>query len=223
MNGKLIVIEGLDGSGKTTQLNLLVNKLKQKNIKNIKQIKLPDYDSDSSSLVKMYLAGEFGKSPEDVNAYAASAFYAVDRFANYKTKWKADYENGTLIIADRYTTSNAYHQATKLPESEWKDYFKWLRDFEYNKLGIPEPDMVIYLDMPIEISQKMMTSRYNGDEEKKDIHEANVEYLQHCRKAAKAAATQLGWKVIDCADKDMPRSIESIGYEIENLLTKFTF
>ena len=130
MNGKLIVIEGLDGSGKTTQLNLLVNKLKQKNIKNIKQIKLPDYDSDSSSLVKMYLAGEFGKSPEDVNAYAASAFYAVDRFANYKTKWKADYENGTLIIADRYTTSNAYHQATKLPESEWKDYFKWLRDFE---------------------------------------------------------------------------------------------
>lgn len=223
MNGKLIVIEGLDGSGKTTQLNLLVNKLKQKNIKNIKQIKLPDYDSDSSSLVKMYLAGEFGKSPEDVNAYAASAFYAVDRFANYKTKWKADYENGTLIIADRYTTSNAYHQATKLPESEWKDYFKWLRDFEYNKLGIPEPDMVIYLDMPIEISQKMMTSRYNGDEEKKDIHEANVEYLQHCRKAAKAAATQLGWKVIDCADGDRPRSIESIGYEIENLLTKFTF
>lgn len=223
MNGKLIVIEGLDGSGKTTQLNLLVNKLKQKNIKNIKQIKLPDYDSDSSSLVKMYLAGEFGKSPEDVNAYAASAFYAVDRFANYKTKWKADYENGTLIIADRYTTSNAYHQATKLPESEWKDYFKWLRDFEYNKLGIPEPDMVIYLDMPIEISQKMMTSRYNGDEEKKDIHEANVEYLQHCRKAAKAAATQLGWSVIDCADNDMPRSIESIGYEIENLITKFTF
>ena len=223
MNGKLIVIEGLDGSGKTTQLNLLVNKLKQKNIKNIKQIKLPDYDSDSSSLVKMYLAGEFGKSPEDVNAYAASAFYAVDRFANYKTKWKADYENGTLIIADRYTTSNAYHQATKLPESEWKDYFKWLRDFEYNKLGIPEPDMVIYLDMPIEISQKMMTSRYNGDEEKKDIHEANVEYLQHCRKAAKAAATQLGWSVIDCAYNDMPRSIESIGDEIENLITKFTF
>lgn len=223
MNGKLIVIEGLDGSGKTTQLNLLVNKLKQKNIKNIKQIKLPDYDSDSSSLVKMYLAGEFGKSPEDVNAYAASAFYAVDRFANYKTKWKADYENGTLIIADRYTTSNAYHQATKLPESEWKDYFKWLRDFEYNKLGIPEPDMVIYLDMPIEISQKMMTSRYNGDEEKKDIHEANVEYLQHCRKAAKAAATQLGWKVIDCADGNRPRSIESIGDEIENLITKFTF
>ena len=223
MNGKLIVIEGLDGSGKTTQLNLLVNKLKQKNIKNIKQIKLPDYDSDSSSLVKMYLAGEFGKSPEDVNAYAASAFYAVDRFANYKTKWKADYENGTLIIADRYTTSNAYHQATKLPESEWKDYFKWLRDFEYNKLGIPEPDMVIYLDMPIEISQKMMTSRYNGDEEKKDIHEANVEYLQHCRKAAKSAATQLGWSVIDCADNDMPRSIESIGDEIENLITKFTF
>lgn len=223
MNGKLIVIEGLDGSGKTTQLNLLVNKLKQKNTKNIKQIKLPDYDSDSSSLVKMYLAGEFGKSPEDVNAYAASAFYAVDRFANYKTKWKADYENGTLIIADRYTTSNAYHQATKLPESEWKDYFKWLRDFEYNKLGIPEPDMVIYLDMPIEISQKMMTSRYNGNENKKDIHEANIDYLLHCRKAAKAAAEQLGWSVIYCADGDRPRSIESIGYEIENLLTKFTF
>lgn len=223
MNGKLIVIEGLDGSGKSTQINLLVNKLKAKNINNIKQIKLPDYESDSSSLVKMYLAGEFGKSPEDVNAYAASAFYAVDRFANYKTKWKADYESGTLIIADRYTTSNAYHQATKLPESEWENYFEWLRDFEYDKLGIPEPDLVVYLDMPVEISQKMMTSRYNGDENKKDIHEANVNYLLHCRKAAKAAAAQLDWSVIECADGNKPRSIESISAEIENLLTKFTF
>lgn len=223
MNGKLIVIEGLDGSGKTTQLNILVEKLKKERIDNIKQIKLPDYDSDSSSLVKMYLAGEFGKSPEDVNAYAASAFYAVDRFANYKTKWKNDYENGAVIIADRYTTSNAYHQATKLPESEWKSYFLWLQDFEYNKLGIPKPDMVIYLDMPIEISQKMMTARYNGDERKKDIHEANIQYLKHCRKAAQAAAIQLGWNVIKCNDANMPRSIESISEEIEKLFIKFTF
>ncbi len=217
--GKLIVIEGLDGSGKSTQIERLIDRLNDKNI-TFKQIKLPDYESDSSAVVKMYLNGEFGKNPDDVNAYAASAFYTVDRFANYKTKWKEDYDNGVLILADRYTASNAYHQATKLPEEEWDSFFEWLSDFEYKKIGVPEPDAVIYLDMPVEISQKMMTGRYNGDENKKDIHEKNISYLNKCRVAAKHASAKLGWYLIDCSDGENPRSIESISSEIYEIIEK---
>ncbi len=221
--GKLIVIEGLDGSGKSTQIERLVNKLKERYDIKIKQIKLPDYDSECCAPVKKYLNGDFGKNPQDVNAYAASCFYAVDRFANYKTKWKSYYDSDTLIIADRYTTSNAYHQATKLPETEWNNYFAWLEDFEYNKIGIPKPDAVIYLDMPIEISQRMMSERYKGDETKKDIHEANISYLLSCRKAAEKAAEAMGWIRINCADGDKPRSIDSIGEEIDKYIDKFIF
>lgn len=217
MKGKLIVIEGLDGSGKTTQIELLKSKLSSKSVL---QIKLPDYDSPSSTLVKMYLHGEFGRNPEDVNAYAASAFYAVDRFANYKTKWKAYYDNGDIIISDRYTTSNAYHQSTKIPRENWEEYFKWLEDFEYNLIGIPKPDAVIYLDMPIEISQKMMSSRYSGDESKKDIHESNIQYLLKCREAALVAAENMGWNVIKCNNGDKPRAIEDIGEEIFKIVSK---
>lgn len=220
MKGKLIVIEGLDGSGKSTQIEVLKNKL---NGKNVHQIKLPDYDSPSSSLVKMYLGGDFGKNPEDVNAYAASAFYAVDRFANYKTKWKEYYDNGDIIISDRYTTSNAYHQATKIAEQDRKDFFKWLEDFEYGLIAIPKPDIVIYLDMPVEISQKMMSERYRGDENKKDIHESNVAYLLQCRQAALSAADEMGWKVIKCNDGDKPRTIEDIGNEIYDIVSKEIF
>ena len=217
MKGKLIVIEGLDGSGKSTQIELLKSKLTDKQVH---QIKLPDYDSPSSTLVKMYLHGEFGKNPGDVNAYAASAFYAVDRFANYKTKWKEYYDNGDIIISDRYTTSNAQHQSTKIPRESWSEYFKWLEDFEYNLIGIPKPDAVIYLDMPIEISQKMMSKRYSGDESKKDIHESNIQYLLDCRKAALVAADEMKWNVIKCNDGDAPRSIDDIGAEIFEIVSK---
>lgn len=220
MKGKLIVIEGLDGSGKTTQIEALKNRMSNVDIH---QIKLPDYDSPSSTLVKMYLSGEFGKEPQDVNAYAASAFYAVDRFANYKIKWKKYYENGGLIISDRYTTSNAYHQATKIPREDWDKYFIWLEDFEYNLMGIPKPDAVIYLDMPIEISQKMMSSRYNGDESKKDIHESNIKYLKNCRIAALVAAEKMNWHVINCADNGNPRNIEDISNEIYEIVSKEIF
>lgn len=216
MKGKLIVIEGLDGSGKSTQIECLKNKL---NGKNVHQIKLPDYDSESSALVKMYLRGDFGKDPGDVNAYAASAFYAVDRFANYKMKWKFFYDNGDIIISDRYTTSNAYHQATKIEKSERAEFFKWLEDFEYGLIGVPKPDAVIYLDMPIEISQKMMSERYHGDETKKDIHESNLDYLYKCRDAALDAAEKMGWYVVKCNDGDSPRSIESIGDEIYSIIS----
>ena len=217
MKGKLIVMEGLEGSGKSTQIELLKSKLSDKQVR---QIKLPDYDSPSSTLVKMYLHGEFGKNPDDVNAYAASAFYAVDRFANYKTKWKDFYDNGDIIISDRYTTSNAYHQSTKIPRENWAEYFKWLEDFEYNLIAIPKPDAVIYLDMPIEISQKMMSKRYSGDETKKDIHESNIEYLLKCREAALVAAEEMGWHVIKCNNGDEPRSIDDIGNEIFGIVSE---
>ena len=217
MKGKLIVIEGLDGSGKTTQIELLKSEISDKNIH---QIKLPDYDSESSTLVKMYLQGEFGKEPEDVNAYATSAFFAVDRFANFKIKWKKYYDSGDIIISDRYTTSNAYHQATKIPKENWSEYFGWLENFEYNLIGIPKPDTVIYLDMPVEISQKMMTGRYKGDESKKDIHESNIDYLKNCRVAALVAAEKMGWHVIKCNNEDKPRRIEEIGKEVLEIVLK---
>lgn len=218
--GRLVVVEGLDGSGKTTQIELLKAKLGDVAFK---QIKLPDYSSDSSALVKMYLAGDFGTSPDSVGAYAASAFYAVDRVANYICKWKQDYLAGKLIIADRYTTSNAYHQLQKLPRSEWDSYLDWLVDFEYMKLAIPRPNAVIYLDMPVEVSQKLMTSRYGGDESKKDIHEANVAYLRSCRTAALYAAGKLGWEVIECAQNGQPRSIEDIGTILSTLIPEEFF
>lgn len=206
---ELIIIEGLDGCGKSTQTKLLEDFFEKEKVK-FKKIKLPDYDSPSSTLVTMYLAGEFGKSAEDVNAYAAGAFYAVDRFASYKLNWKKDYDEGTLILADRYATSNAIYQMEKLPNIEWDSYLEWSEDFEYNKMGIPKPDLVIFLDMPVEISQKLMTARYDGNEAKKDVHEANVQFLNNCRKSALYTAEKQGWKVIACSDGNDPLPIEII-------------
>ncbi len=213
MNGKLIVIEGLDGSGKSTQIELLSAKLRAGGRK-IRQIKLPDYDDPSSTLVKMYLRGDFGSSPSEVGAYAASSFYAVDRYANYTRHWKNDYLAGMLIVSDRYTTSNAYHQLVKLDRDKWDEYLSWLEDYEYVKLGIPKPDLVIYLDMPIDVSQKLMSRRYNGVESKKDVHEANTAYLESCRKTAAYAAEKLGWSVVSCVVDGEPLPIETIAYEI---------
>ncbi|MBR5976807.1 MAG: deoxynucleoside kinase [Clostridia bacterium] len=217
MMGKLIVIEGLDGSGKSTQIKL-VREFFEARGEEVHQIKLPDYESDSSALVRMYLGGEFGTSPTDVNAYAASSFYAVDRYANFVTKWKDDYEAGKIILADRYATSNAAHQMTKLDRDSWDDYLAWLEDFEYCKIGIPKPSLVVYLDMPVEISQKLMTSRYKGDEAKKDVHEANVAYLLACREAGMYAAEKLGWSIVKCYEGDEPRPIADIAKDIERYL-----
>ena len=211
--GKLIVIEGLDGSGKSTQTELVRKFIEEQGI-DLKQIKLPDYESDSSALVRMYLGGAFGTKPTDVGAYAASSFYAVDRYANFVTKWKDDYESGKIILADRYATSNAAHQMTKLSRDKWDEYLAWLEDFEYVKIGIPKPALVIFLDMPIEISQKLMTSRYKGDEAKKDVHEADVAYLKACREAGMYAAEKLGWKIIKCFEGDEPRTIDAISNDI---------
>lgn len=219
MTNTLIVIEGLDGSGKSTQVELLKNRLINDGLK-LKQIKLPDYEDESSTLVRMYLKGDFGKKADDVNIYAASSFYAVDRFASYKRHWKDDYLSGTVILADRYTTSNAVHQTVKLPENEWDEYLSWLTDYEYNKMGIPAPTAVIFLDMPVEISQKLMSQRYGGNEEKKDIHEADVEYLKKCHKAALFAAEKFGWSVIKCSDGEKPLPIEEIGENIYQEILK---
>ncbi len=211
--GKLIVIEGLDGSGKSTQEKLLCQKLADKGI-NINCIKLPNYDDPACELVKMYLAGRFGNKPSDVNAYAASTFFAVDRYVSYNCYWKEKYLDGEIFLADRYTTSNAYHQLTKTPENEWDAYLDWLEEFEYNKMGIPKPDAVIYLDMPIEVSQKLMTGRYNGDESKKDIHEKDVEYLNSCRKAADYSCKKLGWIRIVCAENGEALPIDVIAEKV---------
>lgn len=213
---RLIVIEGLDGSGKATQAQLLYDKLKELNI-SVRKVSFPDYESDSSVLVKMYLNGEFGKHPEDVNAYAASSFYAVDRYVSYKRDWKEDYENG-FIIADRYTTSNAIHQCSKLEKEDWNSYLEWLSEFEYEKLRIPKPDAVIYLKVDVEVSQELMNQRYHGDERKKDIHESDVEYLKKSREAAEYCSRKLGWKMVECCDDEGMRSREEIHNEILKLV-----
>ena len=211
--GKLIVIEGLDGSGKSTQLELLPENLLKHGVES-KTVSFPDYDSDSSALVKMYLSGKFGKNPNDVNAYAASLFYVVDRFASYKANWGNYYNQNGIIVSGRYTTSNAVHQTSKMDESEWKGFLDWLYDLEYNKVGIPKPDKVIFLDMPIEVSQKLLSGRYKGDEAKKDIHESDTAYLDKCRKAAMFTAQYSGWTIIPCAQNGEARSIEDISKDI---------
>jgi dTMP kinase len=215
----LIVLEGLDGSGKSTQLALLRDWLAARGAPPV-TIKLPDYEDGSSLLVRQYLAGRFGNQPGDVNAYAASLFYAVDRYANYRLKWAGEYAAGKIILADRYTTSNAYHQATKLPPEEWPAFFAWLEDTEYGKLGIPKPDLVFYLDMPLAISRRLISERYRGDEARRDIHEADFAYLTRCREAALAAAGAMGWQAVACAapGSDTPYPLEEIHERIREYI-----
>ena len=219
MAGKFIVIEGLDGSGKATQTEIL-RKYFEENGKTVKKLTFPDYDNESSALVKMYLGGEFGDNPDDVNAYAAAAFYTVDRIASYLKFWKEDYENGSVILADRYATSNIIYQMSKLPESEWDSYIDFQQDFEYSKIKVPEPDLIIYLDVEPEVSQKLLSSRYSGDESKKDLHEKNLSFLLSCRKSALYAAERLGWVKISCTKDGEMRSIEDISADILKVINK---
>ncbi len=222
MPGILIVLEGLDGSGKATQAKLLRQALETSGIP-VKQISFPDYTQPSSALVKMYLNGKFGTHPEDVNAYAASSFYAVDRYASYKRYWQKEYQQGTVIIADRYVTSNLIFQLSKMNEEEWDDFAFWAQDYEYDKLGLPRPSLTLYLDMPPYVSQKLLLERYQGLEEKKDIHEKDISYLERCRKSALYMGKKLSWKWISCAKEDLPRSIEEIHSEIMQILEETFF
>lgn len=217
-SNKLIVIEGLDGSGKATQARRLMKALMEQGV-SVREVSFPDYDSDSSALVRMYLSGQFGTDPQDVNAYAASSFFAVDRFASYRKDWSRDYAKG-VVIADRYTTSNAVHQCSKLPRQQWESFLDWLFDFEYNKLGIPVPDCVIYLNVDPQVSQALMTARYSGDESKKDIHERDLAYLKHSREAAQYCAEKLGWLTVDCCRDGQMLPIEEIHKRIMRLIEK---
>ena len=204
--GKLIIFEGLDGSGKGTQTNLLCQALRARGA-DLRQITFPDYESDSSALVRMYLSGRFGQRPDDVNAYAASTFYAVDRFASYKTDWGEFSRAGGLVVSDRYTTSNAVHQCSKLPPMHWDGFLDWLFDFEYKKMGIPAPDAVVYLSVDVEVSQGLLAARYHGDAAKMDIQEKDTEYLARSRAAAEYCAHKLGWRRIDCTREENGKKI----------------
>ena len=211
--GKLIVIEGTDGSGKSTQFKLLVERLQQE-ARPFKRLVFPRYSEESSALIRMYLGGQFGTNPSDVNAYAASAFYAVDRFASYKQDWGKWYEDGGLVISDRYTTSNAVHQTSKEPAEKQDDFLKWLYEFEYDRLQLPRPDLVIYLDMPTDYTEKLMRHREAETNTKADIHEKDMAYLATCRETGRTAAQYYGWKIITCVRDGQMRSIEDIHEEI---------
>ena len=211
--GKLIIFEGLDGSGKGTQTKLTADHLRQRGA-DLRQITFPNYESNSSALVKMYLAGEFGEHPDDVNAYAASTFYAVDRFASYQRVWKNDYASGGLILSDRYTTSNAVHQGGKLEGKAREEFFSWLYDLEFNRMGLPKPDLVLWLDMPVEIAETLMRRRERDTSTKADIHERDDGYLHKCREVAQQAADYFGWTRVSCVRDGKLRSIEDIHEEL---------
>ena len=219
MSGRLIVLEGLDGSGKATQAALLEESLRREGVP-VQKVSFPDYASDSSALVRMYLAGKFGSHPDDVNPWAASCFYAVDRYASYKTVWGEFYRQGGTVLADRYTTSNAIHQCAKLPREQWDEYLDWLFEFEYHKMGIPAPDAVIYLRVDPALSQRLMSGRYGGDEAKKDIHEKDREYLARSRRAADYCAQRLGWHTLECAPQGRMLPPEAIAGQVRQILEK---
>ncbi len=221
MQGRLYVIDGLDGSGKTTQTREVVERLRSLGEK-VLLISFPDYGDESSALVRMYLNGGFGEDVNTVNAYAASSFYAVDRYAAYMRHWKQQYEDGTTVIATRYVSSNAIHQMSKLPEQEWDAFLEWLSDYEYNKLTLPRPDRIIFLDMPREVADRQLTGRYHGDESKKDIHEKDRVYLQKCQKTAAYAAKAEGWDVISCAENGEALPVSVITDRIMEILLPFS-
>ena len=211
--GKLIVIEGTDGSGKSTQFKKLSEHLEMDGI-GFKHLEFPRYSEESSALIRMYLAGDFGTKPADVNAYAASAFYAVDRYASYKMDWGQWYEEGGLVLSGRYTTSNAVHQASKVVGADREKYLQWLYDFEYDKMGLPRPDLTIYLDVPTDYTEKLLRSREQATNTNADIHEQDMDYLATCRECGRAAAKFYGWTVIQCVRDGKMRTIEDIHQEI---------
>lgn len=217
MKGRLIVIDGLDGAGKQTQAALLLNHFAREGVP-ARGISFPDYTHTSSALVKQYLAGEFGRA-DDVSAYAASSFYAVDRYASYVGYWKGDYLAGHTIIADRYATSNLIHQMGKLPRGEWDAFMDWSADFEYEKLGLPRPDAVLFLDMHPDVSERLLMKRYGGDASKKDIHEADAAYMCRCRVCALYAAERCGWSTVRCSDDRAAFSPQVIAERVWEALT----
>ncbi len=218
--GKLIVLEGIDGSGKSAQYRRLCARMENDGIA-YTHIVFPRYDKESSALIRLYLGGKFGSKPEDVNAYTASTFYAVDRFASYRDDWGAVYENGGLILSDRYTTSNAVHQGSKLPEAELPAFFDWLQDLEYGKMGLPRPDLVLYLDVDVELSLARMRRRQQKTHTSADIHEKDVGYLERCLRTARLAAAHYGWKTIPYLKEGKEREVDEKNREIYSILQDY--
>ena len=220
MKGKLIIIEsGSDGSGKETQTQKLIDRLSSEN-KNVLKVSYPNYDSPACEPVKMYLNGSFGDKASDVNPYAASTFYAIDRFASYKTNWKSFYENGGIVICDRYTTSNMVHQASKLKESEKDNYLDWLYNLEFNLYELPKPDLVIFLDVPPSITKKLRDNRLNKftGEESKDIHEKDENYMRETYNNSLYIANKYNWNIINCVENNELLSIDKIHNKIYDVV-----
>ena len=217
--GKLIVLEGIDGSGKSAMYSRLCERMEQDKIA-YNHIVFPRYDRESSALIRLYLGGAFGKKPEDVNAYTASTFYAVDRFASYRDDWGKIYENGGLILSDRYTTSNAVHQGSKLPDDELPAFFDWLTDLEYNKMGLPQPDLVIYLDVDLETSRRRMRLREQETHTSADIHEQDSDYLARCLHTADMACKHYGWKRIAWQKDGLERGLDEKNREIYDIILR---
>ncbi len=215
--GKLIVLEGIDGSGKSAQFRRLCARLEQDGI-DYNHIVFPRYDEESSALIRMYLNGEFGSRPNDVNAYTASTFFAVDRFASYKKDWGSTYENGGVFLSDRYTTSNAVHQGCKLSDEELPAFFSWLTDLAYNKMGLPKPDLVLYLDVDLETSLARMRRREAKNHTQADIHEKDLDYLRRCLRTADRAAEYYGWTRIPFQRNGVERDVDEKNEELYRIL-----
>ncbi len=215
--GKLIVFEGIDGSGKSTQSRLIRSRLEDSGVP-FRSVTFPRYDNPSAALIKMYLGGEFGTSPSDVNPYAASCFYAVDRYASFRQDWRDYYTGGGLIVTDRYTTSNAIHQGSKLPEADREDFFRWLYDFEFRLMELPRPDAVIYMDIPFDLALRRIAQRELATRSTCDIHEKDRAYLQACHRCGRHAADYFGWQCISVTDGDTERTVEDINDEIFDII-----
>ena len=215
--GKLVVFEGIDGSGKSTQFDILCSRFDAAG-RVFRRLRFPRYDKPSSSLIKMYLGGEFGQGPDAVNAYAASSFYAVDRFASFIQDWRDYYVGGGLVLTDRYTTSNAIHQGAKMPPEKRDSFFRWLYEYEFNLMGLPAPDLVVFLDIEANHAAKRLHQRQTATATAGDIHEKNTEYLEHCAETGKQAAAYYGWHTVNCLICGIERDEEDIHNEIYTIL-----
>ena len=237
----LIAIEGVDKSGKETQAALLLERLRSEN-RNVRKIEFPNYASEASAAVKMYLNGEFGESPDDVNPYAASILFTVDRYASYKKDWSAFLGSGGIVIADRYTMSNMIHQGAKFADpAERRAYIGWLADFEFVKVGLPRPDIVIFLDLSMELRLMLMEKKMRADGvdyrfadgvdhrfadglERRfadsrgnrfaDIHERDLGYLNRSHLCAREVAAALGWTRVEAGNGGALRSAADIHEEL---------
>lgn len=216
--GKLIVFEGIDGSGKSTQFEMMCKRLSDEG-RQFKRLVFPRYSEPSSALIKMYLGGDFGENPDSVNAYAASSFYAVDRYASFIQDWCEYHKSGGLILTDRYTTSNALHQGAKIAPAEREDFFKWLYDYEFNLLGLPAPDIVFFMDIDATFAATRLERRQNETGTDADIHEKNMQYLENCAQSGNQAASQFGWHRIRCIHEDAERDTKEIHTEIYDTIS----